>query len=121
MIMTKSSANTEFLNVDLDLRAKRGLGILLQGLEPFAFVLHQTDKQASLELNGKSRPSLERTFLGLIKAVQSLPPEAATIWKNCDYRIFNVGVQAGREPYSTEFSISRRPFRCWRILERRSF
>ena len=103
-----TNAMTEFLNVDLDLGARCGLKKLVQCLEPSAYVLSQTSRMASLELGGKSALTLEKTVLGLVKLVQSLPPEAATIWNKCDYRTFNIGIQAGRETYSSEFSISRK-------------
>jgi hypothetical protein len=99
---------TEFLNVDLDLRAKRGLGKLVQSLAPSAFVLRQTSKEASLELDGVGEPTLEKTILGLVKLVQSLPPHALTIWNQCNCRIFNVGIQAGDKPHSREFGISKK-------------
>jgi hypothetical protein len=103
-----TNAATEFLNVDLDLGARRGLKKLVQCLEPSAYVLRQTPTEASLELNGKPGLTLERTILGLVKLIQSLPPEAATIWNKCDYRIFNIGILAGHKPHSSEFRISRK-------------
>jgi hypothetical protein len=99
---------TAFLNVDLDLRAKRGLGKLVQCLELSAYVLRQTSTEASLELNGRGGLTLEKTILGLVKLVQSLPPHAITIWNQCNCRTFNVGIQAGREPHFSEFSISKK-------------
>jgi len=103
-----TNAATEFLNVDLDLRARSGLKKLVQSLEPSAYVLRQTPREASLELNWKPGLTLEKTIVGLVKLVQSLPPEASTIWNECLGRSFNIGIQAGREPHSREFSISRK-------------
>jgi hypothetical protein len=96
---------TDFLNVDLDLRAERGLDELLGALEPFVIVLNNTTHEASVELNG-TFSSLEETLVNLISLVNAHPPQARTIWNQCDFRRMNIGIQAGHEPHQTYFAIS---------------
>jgi hypothetical protein len=103
---SENKSVTEFLNVDLDIRAQDGLQTLLDALAPFVVVLNQTEKTASLELN-ESCSSLEETAAGLIEAVNSLPPEAKAIWERCELRSLNIGIQAGAEPQSSGFAISK--------------
>lgn len=98
---------TKFLNVDVELRVQSGIEILIEHLEPLMFVLHQTTQDVCLELN-KEGASLEDTIINLIEVIQSLGPQAKTIWDQCDYRVFNIGVQGGHEPHEAYFTISNK-------------
>jgi hypothetical protein len=97
---------TEFLNVDLDIRVQDELETLLDAMASSVIVLNQTTQTASVELN-EDYLSLEETIAKLIELVNSLSPEARTIWGQCESRCLNVGIQAGIEPHSTEFAISK--------------
>jgi hypothetical protein len=98
---------TRFLNVDLDIRLRRGLDELLPYFEKAMFVLHREAGRALLEVNGAgSRSTLERTILKMIEAIRSLPPEARTLWDRCESRKFDIGVQAGVHPRNANFRIS---------------
>jgi hypothetical protein len=102
--MTASdSAATEFLNVDLDLRLKDGLDALLGYLEPSTLLLHRTEQEASLELLRESR-SLEETLRDWVECVDALPPEAKELWRRCDMRQLNIGIQAGHRPHAAFFA-----------------
>jgi hypothetical protein len=56
--------------------------------------------------HSRAEVSLDRTVLGLAGLIKSLPPKQAVIWKNCTFRRFNIGIQGGSEPHSTEFKVS---------------
>jgi hypothetical protein len=97
---------TEFLNVDLDIRVQAGLETLLDAMGSSVVVLNQTAKTASVELNEPHLP-LEETTAKLIELVNSLSPEARSIWEQCEWRSLNIGIRAGVEPHSCEFAISK--------------
>ncbi len=48
---------TTFLNIDIDIRHRSELKELLDAIQPFVIVLHQTAQDASLELKNSSQPS----------------------------------------------------------------
>jgi hypothetical protein len=98
------SSDTQFLNVDLDLRLKDGLDALLTFLEPAAFILHRTELEAYLELSDCSRP-LEDTLHNWIACIEALPPEARELWERCEMRRLNIGIQAGHSPHQVLFTI----------------
>jgi hypothetical protein len=100
-------STTKFLNVDLDLRVDRGLDELLKLLEPFAFVLNKNGPEASAELR-HSPYSLDGTLKKFVEHIEGLPPEAMRLWNQCEYRRFNVGIQAGTEPHESHFTISNK-------------
>jgi len=102
---SENKSATEFLNVDLDICAEDGLEPLLNAMAPSVVVLNRTAATASIELN-EPHLSLEETVARLAELVNSLPPEARTIWGRCELRSLNIGIQAGAEPHSAEFAIS---------------
>jgi hypothetical protein len=103
---SKDKSVTEFLNVDLDIRVQAGLQAILDAMASSVIVLNQSAQTASVELN-ENYSSLEETTARLVELVNSLPPEAKTIWGQCELRNLNVGIQAGVEPHSSAFAISQ--------------
>jgi hypothetical protein len=101
------TSTTTFLNVDLDLRVDRGLDELLKILEPFAFVLNKSTQEASVELR-QGPHSLDDTLKKFVEHIERLPPQAKRLWNQCEYRRFNVGIQAGTEPHEARFTISNK-------------
>lgn len=99
-------STTEFLNIDLDLHVESGIEELLRCFGSSVIILNRTPQTASLELNSSKNASLEETTVGLAELVKSLTPQAKAIWERCDLRCFNVGIQAGKEPYAESFTIS---------------
>jgi hypothetical protein len=95
---------TEFLNIDLDLRAPSGLESLLRFLEPSVLVMNQAEQEASIELNAQAS-SLEGTLVLWIELIQSLPEAARAIWDQCELRSMNIGIQGGTEPHAAYFTI----------------
>ncbi|KRR25055.1 hypothetical protein CQ14_25605 [Bradyrhizobium lablabi] len=97
---------TQFLNVDLDIRVQGGLETLLDAMGSSVVVLNQAAQTASVELNAYDL-SLEEAAARLAELVNSLSPEARTIWGQCELRSLNIGILAGVEPHSSEFAISK--------------
>jgi hypothetical protein len=95
---------TQFLNVDLEVRAAGGLDDLLLALNPSVSILHQSAQAALLEL-AEDQQSLEDTVRKLVEIVLLLPPHARSIWDRCDRRRFDIGIQAGTEPHETQFAL----------------
>ena len=103
----KEESVTQFLNVDLDIRAPAGLEALLGSMASSIVVLHQAEHAASVELNEEALP-LEETVVKLIELIESLPPAMRDIWNQCEWRSLNIGIQAGSEPHSFTFALSER-------------
>lgn len=97
---------THFLNVDFDLESERGIAELMEALGRKVIVLCQTDTLASFELC-REHESVEACLSKFASAIECLPPSARSIWDGCARRTANVGIQAGLQPRSAEFSISR--------------
>ena len=93
----KEESVTQFLNVDLDIRAQAGLEELLRSMAPSVIVLYQAEQSASVELN--------ETYLSLDET-KSLPVQARNIWDQCEARAINIGIQAGNEPHAATFAMS---------------
>jgi hypothetical protein len=100
--------DTQFLNVDLDIRAEHDLDALLEHFADSAFVLNRTTDFASVELNSSGDdPTLEETIRGFATLIEGLPGAGQRIWDQCQSRSMNIGIQAGREPHSVEFVLSK--------------
>jgi hypothetical protein len=97
-------SSTSFLNIDIDLRAQDGLDDLINHLGEAVFELHRSNGFAVLEL-AKERSSLEETIRNIVDLIRGLPPEAEALWKRCEHRGLNIGIQAGHEPYQALFVI----------------
>jgi hypothetical protein len=100
-------STTEFLNVDLDLRARDGLDDLAEAFGASVIVVQRTAHLLSLEMNRRFS-SVEETIVGWVSLVGKLPPQAQELWHQCELRSFNVGIQAGKGPHQRCFRISER-------------
>jgi hypothetical protein len=87
----KEESVTEFLNVDLDIRARAGLDELLRSMAPSVIVLSQPEHFASVELNEEAL-SLEETVVKFIELIESFPPAMRDIWNRCEWRSLNIGI-----------------------------
>jgi hypothetical protein len=98
---------TQFLNIDVDLAARGGFADLVRALTPALIVVHEARGEVSLELS--SQPTtVDAAILQIARVYHKLPPESRAIWRKCDSRVLNVGIQAGREPHESRFTISRK-------------
>ena len=96
---------TEFLNVDLVLRHAGGLRKLLRALRSGTVVLHAEEKFAIVQ--SKEHPkTIEAAIAGLLEPIDALTKAARAIWDGCGVRQFDIGIQAGEKPNSTEFKVS---------------
>jgi hypothetical protein len=106
--ISQNESATGFLNVDLDIRLRRGLNELLKHLERKMFVLHQEGQWARLELNGKGEPTLDKTLSKIAATIQALPPEAQQLWGKCSLRRLDIGIQTPTQPRPSQFTISQK-------------
>lgn len=98
------SEQTRFLNVDLDLKARAGLMLLVRALHPALIALHASDQEATLEL--ASQPSSAAQAIEEIsKEVARLPAGLRSAWDSCLTRNMDVGVAAGRAPHQVLFAL----------------
>ena len=97
---------TRFLNVDLDIYSKRDLQALTTALGKNVIVLHVgrigRTHHARLEL-AKTTKTADATIRGFCALIEALPKVEREAWDAAKARDFNVGVQAGTQPHSSEF------------------
>lgn len=108
----KLSDPTAFLNVDLEIVARRDLQPLVDAAARWAFPLHvrRSGRQhrahlAHFESTLQAR-SAETTIRRLLDGIERLPASAARLWRTATRRTFNVGVQAGLTPHAADFTLS---------------
>ena len=100
--------STHFLNVDLDVYSRSNLEPLVAAFGKRVVVLHvgrrRQGYEAHLEIAGNARTAdaVIRKFASLI---HSLPGPARKLWDTAKRRDFNVGLQAGMQPFALEFSL----------------
>ncbi len=101
-----------FLNVDLDIETDANPAALVQALEPHAYSLERPPGRASFELNPSTVPpapdALIREF---VRLVQRLPPDARDIWNGAARRVFDIGIQSQRDPFSETHSLTSETLR----------
>ena len=99
---------THFLNVDLDIYSKRDLQPLVDRLGRKVIALYvgrdRGKYSAHLEVakNTKTADSTIRAFCGLI---EDLPKPERSLWNTATVRSFSIGIQAGTQPNSCDFTI----------------
>jgi hypothetical protein len=102
------SAETTFLNVDLDVWSRAPLDGLVTAFGKKVVVLSvRKERQqhgAHLEL-GVSSGNADRTIRRFVNLVNRLPRSPRKIWDAARVRQFNVGVQAGTSPPAYEFGL----------------
>ncbi len=96
---------TRFANVDLDVRGANDLGPLIVALGGKVILIHhQPGVFVSFEWsNCGSGP--DDTIVGLLDLIEALEPPARQAWDNADQRAFNIGINAGAEPYSSIYAV----------------
>ena len=102
------SAETTFLNVDLDVLSRAPLDGLVTAFGKKVVVLsvgkEGQQHGAHLEL-GVSPSNADRTIRRFVNLVNSLPRSPRRIWDAARVRQFNVGVQAGTSPPAYELGL----------------
>jgi hypothetical protein len=105
----RSESIVDFLNVDVELYGAFDRAALLRGFGDQIVVLYEgTDPQGepaiSFELCGVNLTA-EAALAALIALVRALPEDARTEWNAAKRRVFDIGIQSGRAPHSTHWSI----------------
>lgn len=96
------NVETEYLNVDLEIWARRDLQPLVDAFGDRVKALHvgriKGRHFAGLELAAMTKTT-DLTIRRLAVLVDSLPRGARRIWDGAERREFNIGIQAGRNRY----------------------
>jgi hypothetical protein len=106
----KVEGRVHFLNVDVDLAGAFDRVALLNGFGSAIDILRDGEdgcgrSVVSFELS-TANPALPGVISALIALVLGLPEDARGAWDRADHRIFNIGIQAGLAPHSTEWTLS---------------
>jgi hypothetical protein len=96
-----------FVNVDLDVESAVDPAPLVRALEPSAYSLERPAGHASFELNVSVAPtSPEPLIREFIRLVRNMPPDARAVWDGASRRVFDVGFQSRRQPFSETHAFS---------------
>jgi hypothetical protein len=116
------SKATHFLNVDLDIYSKRDLEALVTALGKKVIVLYvgrlRRTHRAHLEL-AKTTKTADATIRGFCALIETLPNVECDLWNAAKVRDFNIGVQAGTHPYSSEFALAAETLKAAQELSAR--
>jgi hypothetical protein len=105
-LVVEKNKMIEFLNVDVDLSAQKGLDELLRMLDAEFIVLQKRDDRATIELK-QYCSELDNTVVSIARLILSLPELGRNLWARCDTKVFNIGIQAGFSPCSKQFQLSK--------------
>lgn len=111
MKKTTTPEPTMFLNVDLDIIGRaRTMAPLFRELEGRFFDLYVGKEQrgwvrGSFESLGRSRTP-ESTLRELLRVLEGLSPAGRRAWRAARVRSFDIGIEAGPEPYSVHYLIT---------------
>ncbi len=99
-----------FLNVDVDVFGAFDRAVLLKGFGDTIDVLRDGEDErgesvVSFELSTAS-PMLPGVISELVALVLALPDDARGAWDGATRRVFSIGIQAGLDPHSTEWTLS---------------
>ena len=108
-LFSQSGEETRFLNVDVDVWSRSDLRPLAAAFGR-KILLHYAGKERGQQsahfslasAHGKSADAIIRRLVTLIEA---LPRPARQLWNRARRRDFNIGIQAGTEPYSHELAL----------------
>ena len=91
---------THYANVDLVLKANEALAPLVSAFGENVVALNAgriSENEAILEVHHEGGP--EGAINAFCDLVASLPPDARALWERCKERTFDVGYNAGLEPW----------------------
>jgi hypothetical protein len=102
-----------FVNVDLDLDSFDDLTPLATALEPRAYALERATGRASFELHEFDvAAGPEQIILEFVRLVTNLPPDVRNVWDRASSRIFDIGLQSGREPFQETHRLTAETLRA---------
>jgi hypothetical protein len=103
---------TQYINTDLDLEGGADLQDLVRALESgglFTLNLIELGDQwrANLEMGGCGETEKDPTvtITAMLDAIAAVDASTSAIWQRCRKREFNMGIQCGSEPHSTEYRL----------------
>ena len=112
MPVKRKAADTQFLNVDLDIYSKSDLRPLVNGFGDKVIPLYVGPERgmnsAHLELSELRTSSADSSILAFCTSIRALPKTARKLWNGAKTREFSVGVQAGQQPSACDFRIEAR-------------
>lgn len=101
---------TKYLNTDLVVDSPKDLQALVDDLDDHVIVLYHGPfngaHRAVFELTLDSAVRPEDVFDGFCALIENLSPQAKVVWRDCDKRILDIGIEAGDSPrpYTLELS-----------------
>jgi hypothetical protein len=105
------SSATHYLNVDLDIYSRHDLRPLVKGFGAKVNVLYVGRDRgqycAHLEII-QHTGTADSTIWAFCRLIEGLPEPERLLWNNATVRSFSVGVQAGTQPNSCDFTIRPR-------------
>jgi hypothetical protein len=115
VIQKGDTAATHFRNVDLDIYSTSDVQPIVTALGEAVIVLHvgRTKRTygAHLELV-KLTKTADKTIQEFCSLLKSLPRAERQRWNAAKIRDFNIGVQAGTQPFCTEFALASETIRA---------
>lgn len=93
--------NITFLNVDLDMKFKQDISLILNELGNNVLTLHHEQQEnyyfARLEIN-RDAASADKTINYFCDLIENLSEEAYKIWNSCYFKTFDIGYESGIKP-----------------------
>ena len=93
----RENSRPRLINVDLDVDSTEDLRPLIDAMEPHTFSFDRPPGRASFEVKDPSPTDPETVILEFIELVKSLPPAARKSWNAASRRVFDIGLESGRE------------------------
>ena len=89
-----------FLNVDLELESEGSMDALVAALEPVAYSLERPAGLACFELTAAiDQQTPEPLIQEFARLIAALPTQARAEWDRASRRVFDIGLQSGRQPF----------------------
>ena len=107
MKRTRIEPTTTFLNVDLEVWSTQRLTALVEAFGEINLFEGAIGRKymASFEA-ATSATSVDAIVRALVKRVRALRGPALALWNGASRRSFNIGIQAGEEPFSFELALA---------------
>lgn len=101
-------STTQYLNVDLEIYSKHDLQPLVDrlGLKVTALYVGRDHGKYSAHLEvSKITKTADSTIREFCALIEKLPQRERSLWNKATVRSFSIGIQAGTEPRSCDFTI----------------
>jgi len=108
LIVYRHEGETAFLNVDVDVRSAKRLEPLVEALGG-SVSLHYIGRQGTTywaHFAPYSPMSADAAVLEIARLIRRLPRPARRLWDGARERVFDIGIQGGYRPHSSEHLLS---------------